>query len=57
VSRNKGSTNKSKSTQSAWQPIAQPEHLRNLRRSEALFIGSIGGESADDIVVTAPVYV
>jgi hypothetical protein len=42
VSRNEGSTSKGKSTQSAWQPIAQPEHFGNLRRGKALFIGSIG---------------
>jgi hypothetical protein len=57
ISRNKGSTTKGTSTQHAWQPVAHPELFRNLRRGEALFIGSIGGESADDIVMTTPVYV
>lgn len=57
VSRTKGSTTKGKSTQTSWQPIAHPELFRNLRRGEALFVGSIGGESADDIVMTTPVYV
>ena len=45
VSRNKGSTTKGTSTQHSWQPVAHPELFRNLRRGEALFIGSIGGES------------
>ena len=57
VSHHKGSTTKGTSTQQSWQSIAHPELFRNLRRGEALFIGSIAGESADDILMTTPVYV
>ena len=46
-----------KHCRAAAQPIAHPELFRNLRRGEALFIGSIAGESADDIIKTTPVYV
>jgi hypothetical protein len=55
--RNRGSTTKGTSTQQSWQSIAHPKFFRTLRRGEALFIGSISGEFADDIVMNTPLYV
>jgi hypothetical protein len=54
VSRDRGKRTVSKSMHT--QPVANASHMRKLKFGEALYIGSIGGEAADDIIKTTGVF-